>query len=210
MNNRDIAVTALMIAVMSVLQLFVPGIGSISLWWFLDMFFFLTLCLVNPRPAEALGIGVIYVLLSIPLTKASFPLANIPMYIVYPANYGIYRASLKIKSLYLVRPAVGALFGTFFSGLIFIESEVAFFHVPQSIANYVVFSVVIPVAVINAVVSQIIYYPLVSAYKRIAPEKAGLYRWPPSEKAPAPPVSSPGQEGGSSSAPSSPPSSPTK
>jgi len=185
MKPRDIAVTALMIAVMSVLQLFVPGIGSISLWWFLDMFYFLTLCLVNPTLGEALGIGVIYVLLSIPLTKASTPLANLPIYISYPLNYAIYRASWKSKALYSVRAAVGALFGTFLSGTVFLETSVAFFGLPQFIANGIIAAVVIPVAIINAIVSQIIYYPLVNAYKRIAPEKAGLFRWPPTEQVPA-------------------------
>jgi hypothetical protein len=185
-KNRDIAVAALMIAVMSALQLFVPGVGSISLWWFLDMFFFLTLCLINPSTPEALGIGVIYVLLSIPLTKASAPLANIPMYVVYPLNYALYRASLRVRALFSVRAAAGALFGTFFSGLIFIETSVAFFGLPQFIATGIIGSVVIPVAIINAVVAQIIYYPLVNAYKRIAPDHAGLYSWPPRAGAPAP------------------------
>jgi hypothetical protein len=192
LKTRDIAVVALMIAVMSALQLLVPGVGSISLWWFLDMFFFLTLCLVNPSTPEALGIGVIYVLLSIPLTKASAPLANLPMYVVYPLNYALYRASLKVRAIYVVRAAAGALFGTFFSGLIFIETSVAFFGLPQFIATGIVETVVIPVAIINAVVAQIIYYPLVNAYKRIAPEKAGLYAWPPKAGPSAPPPSAGG------------------
>jgi hypothetical protein len=186
LKTRDIAVTALLLAVMSSLQLLIPGVGPISLWWFLDMFFFLTLCLVNPSASEALGIGVIYVLLSIPLTKASAPLANLPMYVVYPLNYALYRASLRIRGLYVVRAAAGALFGTFFSGLIFIETTVAFFGLPQFIATGVITSVVIPVAIINAIVAQIIYYPLVNAYKRIAPEKSGLFSYPPSERAPPP------------------------
>lgn len=157
---RWISVTALLLAIGGILHLITPSIGGLTLNWTIAMYC-LAIILVKPSISQALGIGLVSALLTIPSSKSLFPYANLisePMgalacilLVKIPIQIKIAKISLK--------PALCGFISTIISGFTFVTILKFVLALPLEVYLYGMLPVVVGVGATNAVITQLLYYP---------------------------------------------------
>jgi energy-coupling factor transport system ATP-binding protein len=160
---RWLAITALFLAIGTILRLVSPSIAGVSPNWTIAMYC-LVMILVRPTLGQAVGIGLVTGAIGVVSSKSIFPYGNLisemlgamTACLLVKYNIGIRFGKLNLQ------PAVIGLLTTFVSGLTFVTIAKLVLGLPLKVYLYGMLPVVFTVAAINTIVTQVLYFP---AYK---------------------------------------------
>lgn len=160
-RTREIAVVAVLIAIGAVLRMFTPNVAGITPNFVIAMYC-LAILLIRPGIGGALGIGIVGGAVCMLFSKSPIPYLNLitePAGALACAFLTRYMPELSVKN-YAFKPGVATVVGTLVSGLTYITLNFTVaLKMPFAAWVTALVSVVIPVAVINAVLAQILYLP---------------------------------------------------
>ncbi|HEX3031004.1 MAG TPA: tryptophan transporter [Bacillota bacterium] len=167
MSAADVVLVGALIAAGAVLRLFCPPIFGITPN-FLILMYCVAILIIKPNLRQTIGIAFVAAAVSHFTTKSMIPYLNfvsepIGALVVYSLVNGL--SALKI-SKFTFKPFVVTLFGTLASGLTYVtvlKTLILFVNTPKNPAFLALLTVVITTAVINSVLAQLIYYPIVAA-----------------------------------------------
>ena len=158
---RWVAITAMLLAIGIILHTVSPNVGGVTPNWTIAMYS-IVINLTNPSLPQALGIGFISGMTLVPSSKSAFPLGNIASEIA-----GSLTACLLVKafvSLHLGKfrlvPLIIGFFATLVSGSVFTNILCIVLGLPFSTWLKVMLPVVLVVAVLNALITQVLYRPV--------------------------------------------------
>lgn len=161
-RSKEIAVVAFLIAIGAVLRMFSPAIFGITPNFVIAMYC-LAILLIHPKLGAALGIGIVAGAVSMILSKSPIPYLNLatePVGALICVLIASYLPNLSIKNNSL-KPAVATFFGTLASGGLYVVLNFQFaLHLPPAAMQAAFIGVVIPVALINVVIAQVLYAPV--------------------------------------------------
>jgi riboflavin transporter FmnP len=164
-RSKQLAIIAVLIAIGAVLRMFTPPIAGITPNFVIAMYC-IAILLVRPNLAGAIGIGLVAGAVAMMFSKSPIPYLNL---ISEPA--GALACTFLVRYLpelniskYSFKPILATTIGTMVSGLLYITLNFKFaLNLPPdklTIAwKTACIGVVIPVTVINAMLSQILYLP---------------------------------------------------
>lgn len=157
---RWLAVTALLLAIGAILHLVTPNIGGVTPNWTIAMYC-IAINLTRPTLGQAAGIGLVAGAVNIPTSKSAFPYGNLASELVGAVVCAmIVRASLEMTiGRFNIRPAVCAVLSTLASGVTFITILKVVLSLSMTVYLYGMLPVVIGVAVLNTIITQILYFP---------------------------------------------------
>jgi riboflavin transporter FmnP len=161
-RTKSVAVVAVLIAIGAVLRMFAPNILGITPNFVIAMYC-LSIILLRPSLGGAIGIGIVAGAVSMILSKSPIPMLNL---ITEPA--GAMVCLLMVKTLpnltlknYSFKPIIATLIGTLASGGLYVILNFHFaLKLPLPAMQAALIGVVIPVALINAVIAQALYAPV--------------------------------------------------
>ncbi len=160
-RTKAVAVVAILIAIGAVLRMFSPNILGITPNFVIAMYC-LAISLLRPQFKGALGIGIVAGAVSMIFSKSPIPALNL---ITEPAGAMAcillvrYLPDFKIKQ-YSLMPVLAAFAGTLVSGAVYVAINFHFaLNLPIAAMRAAFIGVVIPVALINAVMAQVLYAP---------------------------------------------------
>ncbi len=157
---RWVAVTALLLAIGVILKIVTPAIAGITPNWLIAMYC-IAINLTRVNIKQAAGIGLVTGAISIPISKAALPYANFvsePVGAMVCALLVHTSLSLKLGGINL-RPAITAGISTVVSGFTFITILKVVLSLPLAVYLYGMMPVVLAVAGINVVITQLLYFP---------------------------------------------------
>lgn len=157
---RWVSVTALLLAIGVILKLVTPAVAGITPNWLIAMYC-IAINLTKVGYRQAVGIGLVTGAISIPISKASLPYANFasePVGAVVCAMLVHTSLSMKLGGINL-RPAITAGISTVASGFTFITILKVVLSLPTAVYLYGMLPVVLTVAGINMVITQLLYFP---------------------------------------------------
>lgn len=157
---RWVAITALFIAIGSILRLVSPSIAGITPNWTIAMYC-LAIILIKPSLGKAAGIGLVAGAIGLVTSKAIFPYANLISELAGATICALLvslRLNLRVGPVNLF-PGLCALLTTAASGFIFVTTTKLALGLPMQVYLYGMLPVVATVAVVNTVVTQILYFP---------------------------------------------------
>lgn len=157
---RWVAVTALLLAIGVILKIVTPAIAGITPNWLIAMYC-IAINLTRVGVKQAAGIGLVTGAISIPISKAALPYANFisePVGAVVCALIVHTSLSLTVGKINL-RPAITAGISTVASGFTFITILKVVLSLPLAVYLYGMMPVVLTVAAINMVITQLLYFP---------------------------------------------------
>lgn len=159
-SHRWVAITALLLAIGVILHTISPNIGGVTPNWTIAMYS-ITIGLTNPSFSQALGIGFVAGITLVPSSKSAFPLGNIASELT-----GALVATLVVKSMlqmglanFRFRPFITGLLATLASGSVFTFILKLILGLPMSVYIYAMLPVVATVAVLNGIVTQVLFAP---------------------------------------------------
>lgn len=164
--TRDVAVTALFLAIGVILRLASPSVAGITPNWMIAMYC-LAILVVRPGIKQAAGIGLVVGVVCTATSKGALPYANLisePVGAVVCALVAAYTERLQVFGVPL-RPAASALIGTLASGFVFVTITKLVMSIPTPVYLYGMLPVVGTVAVVNLVVAQVVYFPAVKLFR---------------------------------------------
>jgi energy-coupling factor transport system ATP-binding protein len=143
-----------------ILRLVSPSIAGISPNWMISMYC-LSILIMRPGFAQAAGIGLVSGALCVATSKAIFPYAN---FVSELAGALVCAAILRIPVLETgllkkIRPLLCGLGSTLVSGFLFVTLTKLVMNVPTPVYIYGMLPVVLTVGIVNAVVTQLLYFP---------------------------------------------------
>ncbi|SDF29378.1 tryptophan transporter [Sporolituus thermophilus] len=157
---RWVAVTALLLAIGAILHLVTPNVGGVTPNWTIAMYC-IAINLTRPSLGQAAGIGLVAGAVNIPTSKSAFPYGNLASELVgalicaaivnSAVNFTVGRFNF--------RPAVCALISTLGSGFTFITILKLVLSLPMTVYLYAMVPVVLAVAAVNTVITQLLYFP---------------------------------------------------
>ena len=160
-SHRWVAITALLLAIGVILHTISPNVGGVTPNWTIAMYS-ITTNLTHPGLLRVLGTGFVAGLTIVPSSKSAFPLGNIASEIA-----GSLTACLLVKafvSLHLGKfrlvPLIIGFFATLVSGSVFTNILCIVLGLPFSTWLKVMLPVVLVVAVLNALITQVLYRPV--------------------------------------------------
>ncbi len=160
-SHRWVAITALLLAIGVILHTISPNVGGVTPNWTIAMYS-ITTNLTHPGILRALGTGFVAGLTIVPSSKSAFPLGNIASELA-----GSLTACLLVKTFVTVRlgkfrllPLIIGFFATLVSGSVFTNILCIVLGLPFSTWLKVMLPVVTIVAVLNAVITQVLYKPV--------------------------------------------------
>jgi hypothetical protein len=170
---RWMAVTALLLAIGAILHFVVPSVGGISPNFMISMYV-IAINLTRPTLLESAGIGLVAGIINIPTSKSAFPFANIPSEfagalccaVVIHLFAGMHLSRFKML------PGLTAGLSTLVSGLIFTGILKFVLVLPWNVYFYGMLPVVASVALLNVVITQVLYYPAEKLFHRQENEEA--------------------------------------
>lgn len=175
LSAADIVLAGALIAAGAVLRVFSPPIFGITPNFIICMYC-LAILVIRPRFTQSLGIGVVAAAVSHLTTKSMIPYLN---FISEPVGAAVTfllvagLAKIRFGNLNLgkisFKPLVVTLIGTFASGLTYIsilKLAILFVSTPKNPAFLGLLSVVITTALINSVLAQVLYSPIMAASGR--------------------------------------------
>lgn len=178
MKSQDIAIVGILLAVGAIARLIATAlVPSPIVPNFVIVFYCLAIMLIAPRFKEALGIGIVGGIISALISHSLFPPANL---ISEPIGaivcLGVFMATNdRVK----FAPALATLVATFASGLVFICIVIALVMVAPGMLykaftatslyaffSLMMISIILPTAILNTVVAQILYLPAARVLSR--------------------------------------------
>lgn len=163
---RWVAITALLLAIGSILRIVSPSIAGITPNWTIAMYC-LAIILVRPSLSKAAGIGLVAGAIGLITSKSIFPYGNLVSELVGTVVCAALiriRSELKVGNINIM-PAVCGLISTLASGFTFVTVAKLALGIPLKVYLYGMLPVVGTVAAVNTVVTQLLYFP---AYKIFA------------------------------------------
>lgn len=163
---RWVAITALLLAIGTILRLVSPSIAGITPNWSIAMYC-LAIILIRPSLSKAAGIGLVAGTIGLITSKSVFPYGNLVSELVGAvvcAAIVQIRSEFKIGKINIM-PAVCGLISTLASGFTFVTVAKLALGIPLKVYLYGMLPVVGTVAAVNTVVTQLLYFP---AYKIFA------------------------------------------
>ncbi len=161
-KTKSIAIVAILIAIGAVLRLFSPNILGITPNFIIAMYC-LAILLLRPTFKAAFGIGVVAGAVSMIFSKSPVPMLNL---ITEPTGALVcllavrYLPDLTLKN-YTFKPIFATLLGTLASGGLYVLLNFRYaLNLPVDAMQAAFIGVVIPVALINAGMAQILYAPV--------------------------------------------------
>ena len=161
-KTKSVAIVAILIAIGAVLRMFSPNILGITPNFIIAMYC-LAIILLRPTFKAAFGIGVVAGAISMIFSKSPIPMLNL---ITEPAGALVcllvvkYLPELNLKN-YSFKPIFATLLGTLASGGLYVVLNFRYaMNLPADAMQAAFVGVVIPVALINAAMSQILYAPV--------------------------------------------------
>lgn len=159
-NYRWVTVTTLLLAIGAILKLVTPSVGGITPNWMIAMYC-IAINLTRPTFGQSAGIGLVAGAVQIPLSKSAFPYGNLlsePVGAIVCALITHAAVNMTLGG-YNLRPAVATFVSTVASGLTFITVMKLVLSLPMSVFLYAMLPVVFVVAVVNMVLTQLLYFP---------------------------------------------------
>lgn len=159
-SYRWVTITTLLLAIGAILHLVSPSIGGITPNWTIAMYC-IAINLTKPTVGQSFGIGLVAAAINIPTSKSAFPYGNLlsePVGAVVCALLVILIANISLGKLN-IKPAVTGFITTIASGLTFITILKIVLSLPMSVYLYAMMPVVFTVAAINAIITQLLYFP---------------------------------------------------
>lgn len=163
---RWLAIAALFLAIGTILRLVSPSIAGVTPNWTIAMYC-LVMILVRPTLGQAVGIGLVAGAIGIVSSKSIFPYGNLISEMVGAVTACLlvkYNVRISLGKLTL-QPAIIGLLTTLASGFTFVTLAKLVLGLPMKVYLYGMLPVVLTVAAINTVVTQVLYFP---AYKIFA------------------------------------------
>jgi len=160
---RWIAITALLLAIGSILRIVSPSIVGITPNWSIAMYC-LAIILVRPSITKAVGIGLVAGAIGLITSKSIFPYGNLASELVGAvvcASIINIKPRLQVGKINII-PAVCGLLSTVASGFTFVTVAKLALSLPMKVYLYGMLPVVGTMALVNMVVTQLLYFP---AYK---------------------------------------------
>ena len=157
---RWVTITTLLLAIGAILHLVSPSIGGITPNWTIAMYC-IAINLTKPTIKQSFGIGLVAAAINIPTSKSAFPYGNLlsePVGAVICALIVCLSCQMTFGKL-SIKPAVTGFISTVASGLTFITILKLVLSLPMSVYLYAMMPVVFSVAVLNAAITQILYFP---------------------------------------------------
>lgn len=157
---RWVTVTTLLLAIGAILHLVSPSIGGITPNWTIAMYC-IAINLTRPTLLQAAGIGLVSAGINIPTSKSAFPYGNLLSEPIGALTCAlIVHASFSLTlGRYNLKPCFAGFISTVASGMTFITIMKVVLSLPMSVYLYAMMPVVFTVAVVNAVVTQVLYFP---------------------------------------------------
>lgn len=162
---RWIAITAMLLAIGIILHTVSPNVGGVTPNWTIAMYS-IVICLVNPRLSQALGIGLVAGLTLVPSSKSAFPLGNLASELA-----GATTACILVKAMlsmglenWRFRPYVVGFVATMVSGSVFTQIICFILKLPQAVWLKAMLPVVLAVAVVNGLVTYLMFGPVKRLY----------------------------------------------
>ncbi|BBB91957.1 MAG TPA: tryptophan transporter [Methylomusa anaerophila] len=158
---RWATVTAMLLAIGAILRLVSPSIAGISPNWLIAMYC-LAIVLYKPGKLRAAGIGLVAGALCLATSKSIFPYGNLISEVLGALACSVL-ATLPLKLEFgsvNIRPAVCGLAGTLVSGFTFVTVAKLALNLPMNIYLYGMLPVVLTVAAVNTIITQVLYYPV--------------------------------------------------
>lgn len=157
---RWLAITALFLAIGTILRLVSPSIAGVSPNWTIAMYC-LVMILVRPTLGQAMGIGLVAGALALVTSKSPFPYGNLVSEVVggltacllVKCNIGLKLGKLNLQ------PAIIGLLTTLASGLTFVTLTKIALGLPMAVYLYGMLPVVFTVAAVNTVITQVLFFP---------------------------------------------------
>jgi len=159
-NTRQIAVVAVLIAIGAVLRIVSPSIAGITPNWVIAMYC-LAIILVRPNIFGAIGIGFAAGAMAMVTSKSPVPYINLisePIGAAAALMFLLILPRLSIKD-YSLKPFIITVMATLASGTTFLGVNMLVLSLPAEVVRVAFMTVVIPVAVFNSVITQLLYYP---------------------------------------------------
>lgn len=157
---RWIAITALLLAIGSILRIVSPSIAGVTPNWSIAMYC-LAIILVRPSIPQAAGIGLVAGAIALVTSKSIFPYGNLVSELVGAVTCAAIlsiKAELKVGKVNIM-PAVCGFLGTLGSGFTFVTIAKVALSLPVQVYLYGMLPVVGTVALLNTVVTQLLYFP---------------------------------------------------
>lgn len=157
---RWIAITALFLAIGTILRIVSPSIGGVSLNWTISMYC-LAIILTRPSIGKAIGIGLVAGALALATSKSLFPYGNLLSEAIGAVVCtALVRSGVDIKiGKVSLQPAICGLVTTVASGLTFVTTAKVVLALPMAVYLYAMLPVVFSMAAINTAITQILYFP---------------------------------------------------
>ncbi|GBG55342.1 hypothetical protein SPFL3102_00768 [Sporomusaceae bacterium FL31] len=159
-SYRWVTITTLLLAIGAILHLVSPSIGGITPNWTIAMYC-IAINLTKPTVGQSFGIGLVAAAINIPTSKSAFPYGNLlsePIGAVVCALLVMLLANISLGKLN-IKPAVTGFITTIASGLTFITTLKIVLSLPMSVYLYAMMPVVFTVAAVNAIITQLLYFP---------------------------------------------------
>jgi energy-coupling factor transport system ATP-binding protein len=159
-SYRWVTITTLLLAIGAILHLVSPSIGGITPNWTIAMYC-IAINLTKPSIGQSFGIGLVAAAINIPTSKSAFPYGNLlsePVGAVVCALLVCALANVSFGKLN-IKPALTGFITTVASGLTFITTLKIVLSLPMSVYLYAMMPVVFTVASINAIITQLLYFP---------------------------------------------------
>lgn len=160
-HTQAVAIPAILIAIGAVLRMFSPNILGITPNFIIAMYC-LAIILLRPDFKSTVGIGLVAGAVSMLFSKSPVPVLNL---ITEPAGAVVCLLMVSILpnihfKNYSFIPVFATLIGTLVSGGIYVLLNfILVLHLPFTAMQAAFIGVVIPVALINALIAQILYAP---------------------------------------------------
>lgn len=157
---RWVTITTLLLAIGAILHLISPSIGGVTPNWTIAMYC-IAINLTKPTMGQSFGIGLVAAAINIPTSKSAFPYGNLisePIGALVCAIIVSLSLTMTIGKVSM-KPAVSGFLSTVTSGMAFITILKVVLSLPLSVYLYAMIPVVFTVAALNAVITQVLYFP---------------------------------------------------
>jgi len=170
MKTKDLALTAILIAIGAALYSFTPQIGNITPDTVI-CFTSLAILLVNPALLQSLGIGLVAGLIGMFFSKSAIPWLNIPTHMIGALCCAIIARYIQSDLLtwkFSWKAALGTCAYSIISAAIFITIYLFMGVFPVQVYWTVVWPAVLLTTAVNIIIIVILYMPAKALYLKNA------------------------------------------
>ncbi len=168
MKAKELALTAILIAIGAGLYSFIPQIGNVTPDTVV-CFTSLAILLVRPAILASLGIGLVAGLIGMFFSKSAIPWLNIPTHMIGALSCAIIARYIQGDLLtwkFSWRAALGVIAYSLISGGVFITIYLFLGVFPVQVYWTVVWPVLLLTTLVNLIIAVILYIPAKSLYMR--------------------------------------------